>query len=356
MIRLHQRSPSPFTSRPPGAPSVASTAARLVAVLLMAAIAACSPGTGAIGTPATPAVTAEPSIGPSPSDIAPSTAPSPTTSAPPGPSETTPGSAEPTTPTTTPKPTATPAGTSIVRAYFFLGSFTGNEGLAPVLREVPQTKAVAAAAMRALLQGPNADEMAARPAMFSAIPDGTRLNGVSISGGVATVDLSAEFASGGGSASVLGRLAQVVYTLTQFSTVDEVRFELDGTPVDVFSAEGIVLDHPVGRGGFQDQLPAIFVDRPAWGASIGNPGRVSGIANVFEATFRVALLNANGKLLVDEQVMASCGTGCWGSFRTDLSYSVSKAQYGTLRVFDLSAKDGKPENATEYKVWLTPPA
>jgi len=33
---------------------------------------------------------------------------------------------------------------------------------------------------------------------------------------------------------------------------------------------------------------------------------------------------------------------------------VAKAQYGTLRVFDYSAKDGTPENVTEYRVWLTP--
>jgi germination protein M len=333
--------------------------APLVAALLVATLAACAPGTGALGTPATPAISPAASDGPSPSDVAPATpTPSPTPSPSTSPSASPDGSAEPSAPpataTPTPTPSPTPAATTIVRAYFFLGSFTGNEGLAPVLREVPQTKAVASAAMRALLQGPNADEMAARPAMYTAIPDGTQLRSVTIAGGVATVDLSGEFASGGGSASMFGRLAQVVYTLTQFSSVDSVRFELDGSEVTVFSGEGILLDQPVGRADFHDQLPAIFVDRPAWGASIGNPGRVSGLANVFEATFRVQLLNANGKVLADEQVMASCGTGCWGTFRTDLSYTVAKAQYGTLRVFDLSARDGSPENVTEYKVWLTP--
>jgi hypothetical protein len=54
--------------------------------------------------------------------------------------------------------------------------------------------------------------------------------------------------------------------------------------------------------------------------------------------------------------MATCGTGCWGSFKTDVPYTIGKAQYGTLRVFDLSAKDGTPENVTEYRVWLTPAA
>ena len=52
--------------------------------------------------------------------------------------------------------------------------------------------------------------------------------------------------------------------------------------------------------------------------------------------------------------MASCGTGCWGDFRTSLAYNVSRAQWGTLRVYDLSANDGSVENVTEYPVWLTP--
>ena len=40
----------------------------------------------------------------------------------------------------------------------------------------------------------------------------------------------------------------------------------------VFGSEGIVLDGPVGRADFEDQLPSIFVDRPAFGAALGNPG------------------------------------------------------------------------------------
>ena len=214
----------------------------------------------------------------------------------------------------TPSPTSTPSptGTSIVRAYFFLGSFTGNAGLVPVLREVPRTQAVAAAAMNALLAGPNDTELAARPAMYTVVPAGTRLLGLSITDGVATVDLSREYESGGGSASMFARLAQVVYTLTQFPTVNGVLFQLDGQPVTIFGGEGLILDHAVGRADYQDQLPAVFVDRPAWGAALGNPGTVSGLANTFEAMFQVQLLDAAGTLLVNEHHMASCGTGLLG--------------------------------------------
>lgn len=83
-------------------------------------------------------------------------------------------------------------------------------------------------------------------------------------------------------------------------------------------------------------------------------GRVAGNANVFESAFRAAVLDAAGKILVDQQVMATCGTGCRGTFDFTLHYTVSKGgQWGTLRVYDLSAKDGTPQDIREYPVWLT---
>ena len=81
---------------------------------------------------------------------------------------------------------------------------------------------------------------------------------------------------------------------------------------------------------------------------------VTGNANVFEATFRISILDGAGKTIADVQVMASCGTGCRGTFDTTIPYTVAKAQYGTLRVYNPSAKDGTPESIRDYRVWLTP--
>ena len=68
----------------------------------------------------------------------------------------------------------------------------------------------------------------------------------------------------------------------------------------------------------------------------------------------MALIDATGKTLVDDMVMATCGTGCRGTFDVLLGYTVSKAQWGTLRAYNLSAQDGTPEDIREYPVWLTP--
>ena len=250
-------------------------------------------------------------------------------------------------------PTPAPSGSSIVRAYFILDGPPGSKGLVPYLFTVPKTEAIATAAMNALLAGSAVQRDGFQP-ISSAIPPGTKLLGLTIANGVATVDLSGEFAAGGGSSSSQFRLAQVVYTLTQFPSVDTVLFKVDGSVVTVFGSEGIVLDGPVGRSRFYDQLPTIFVDRPASGAALGNPGRVAGSAQgLFEATFRITLLDGAGKTVADQQAMAACFCES-GTFDVTVAYTVPKAQWGTLRVWDGSAKDGTPENVREYPVWLTP--
>lgn len=314
------------------------------AVLAATALAACNPSSGGLGTvppaPSSPA----PSVGQGSPDLTPepSASPSPRPTGSPG------ASGSP-----------APAGTTVVRAYFHFESLPGSSGLVPVLREVPATKAVATAAMAALLDGPTETESGA---MSSAVPAGTRLLGLAVAGGVATVDLSGEFESGGGSASVIGRLGQVVYTLTQFPTVSSVAFRVEGRPVTVFGSEGVVLDGPVGRADYEDLLPAIFVDRPAYGAAIGNPARITGTANTFEATFHVALAGPARRagdsvvqeVVAQEVVTATCGTGCRGTFDVTLSYDVVEAGWGELRVWESSARDGSDINVRVYPVWLTP--
>jgi germination protein M len=309
----------------------------LAILALVGTLAACSPS-GGLGQVPSRAPTPAPSVEQGSPDV---TA---------GPSATPASSAGP-----TPSATADPSGgeTTVVRAYFYLGGEVGSAGLVPVLREVPRTPAVGTAAMGALLAGPTAAESAER-VITSAVPDGSRLLGLAIDKGVATVDLSSEFESGGGSLSITVRLAQVVYTLTQFPSVQSVLFEMDGRPVSVFSSEGLILDGPVERAAFDDVLPSIYVDRPAYGAAIGNPARIVGSANVFEATFLVTLLDGDGATIAETQAMATCGTGCRGTFDLTVPYDVAAAGWGTLRVWDGSARDGSPENVREYPVWLTP--
>jgi hypothetical protein len=231
--------------------------------------------------------------------------------------------------------------------------FTRGDGLIAVRRTHQPTPRVATAAIDALLAGPTAAERAS--GVVSAVPSGTRLLGITIRGGVATVDLTSEYQSGGGSLSMQTRLGQVVYTLTQFPTVQKVRFRLDGTPVNVFSSEGIVLDHPVGRSDYVNLLPAIEVSKPGDGARVKSPVTVSGTANVFEANVTVEILDAAGKVVGKTFTTATCGTGCRGTYSVPVTFEVGREQRGTIVVHDDDAAGtGKPPHSVRVPVTLSP--
>jgi hypothetical protein len=308
----------------------------LTGLVAFVAVACSSVGSGGTLTPRSPDTGTIAPVSPEPTEP-PATLAPPTES--PAPSE----------PPATVEPTEAPSGATSVRIYLFM-----DGKLVPVRREVDATRAVGRAALNAMFEGPTADEAAASPPITTEVPEGSILLGLDIADGLATVDLSREFESGGGSASMFGRLAQVVYTLTQFPTVKQVAFQLDGEPVTVFSGEGIVVDKPSDREDYEAFLPSVFVERPTWGATLGNPVRVSGIANVFEAVFFVEVRDADGDTLAKERVMASCGTGCWGTFDVSIPYDVSSRQEGSVVTYNLSAKDGSIEDERSYPVTLVP--
>ena len=228
-----------------------------------------------------------------------------------------------------------------------------SDGLVPVARTHRLTPAVASAAIKALLAGPNARERAR--GISTAIPKETKLLGIAIHKGVATIDLTAEFGTGGGALSVQDRVGQIVYTLTEFPTIKKVLFHLDGAPVHVISPEGLVLDHAVTRDEYVNLLPPITVTRPTPGASVSSPVLVSGDANVFEANVSIEVLDANGKVVGKTFTTATCGTGCRGTFSKRVAFEVTKEQSGTIVVHDDDAAGtGTPPHIVRIPVTLAP--
>jgi Immunoglobulin-like domain of bacterial spore germination/Sporulation and spore germination len=248
--------------------------------------------------------------------------------------------ASPTTPTRTPGTSGSasepPTGQLGTRTTVY---FLHDGKLSAAPRRVTGT-GTAKATINALLAGPSAYEKQA--ARSTSIPSGTRANGISVRDAVATVDLTKRFGSGGGSASPRARLAQVVFTATQFPGIRGVRFRLDGRPVTVFGGERLVLDHPLVRADFEDLAPAVLVESPAIGDTVHSPVRVRGSADVFEGVFRLRLTDAAGRVAADVRVRATSGTGTRGTFDVTVPYHASRTGGGTLTAYYLSAKDGSP--------------
>jgi hypothetical protein len=197
-------------------------------------------------------------------------------------------------------------------------------------RTVPRTPGVAAAAVRLLFRGPNAAERAA--GVTTAVPAGSRLRSISVAKGTATIDVSRAFAAPAPATRIRMRLAELTYTATQFPTVKRVRLEVAG--VVVHSIAGAPVPQPAARRDFLRRLPAILVSRPAIGARVPSPVMVAGSADVFEAALTVRVINARGRLLARQHILASCGTGCRGRYAVAISYTVIRRQPGTMVIFD----------------------
>jgi immunoglobulin-like protein involved in spore germination/sporulation and spore germination protein len=222
--------------------------------------------------------------------------------------------------------------------------------VAPVRRVVFTNGAPARAALTALLRGPTSVERSL--GYSTAIPAGTALRSVTVAGGLAAVDVSRRFASGGGSASMLLRIAQTVFTTTQFAAVDRVAFKLDGTLVRSIGGEGVVTLPPVTRRTFEAQAPPILVEKPLAGDRVSRKFVIRGTANVFEARLVVEVQTTNGTILVRRLVSATSGTGTRGTFSTIVVLPAALRQ-AVVVVYTRSAKDGRPIDVARIPVRLS---
>jgi hypothetical protein len=249
----------------------------------------------------------------------------------PGPS----GSPSP-APSTTPTPTVTPPSPSPSpgKPFTFQIWLKRDGKLFETKRTEPLVPAVAQLALNDLLAGPNGNETAA--SVGTAIPAASTADITALAGGVATVDVT-----GAIKASQRLTLAQFVYTLTQYSTISRVAFNI---------APGARYT----RATFADLLPPIVVESPVIGETVSSPVTVSGTANVFEAVVSIRIFDENGKVLASTFAMASCGTGCRGDYSASVKYTVSHQQSDVVEVYEVSAKDGSAINVQDIPVILTP--
>lgn len=256
----------------------------------------------------------------------------------------------PSSPSSSPTPPATPVPPPTSdRTFTFEVWFIADGFLFVTHRTEPFTPAVGATAIDAVLAGLTGAEGAAH--LTSWVTRGTELLGLTIDDGVATVNLNDVFTSEETPAIAVGSLAQIVYTITQFDSVDSVRFEVEGRPLTNFG--GYELDRPQRRADFADQLPLILVEQPGIGDRVSSPVTISGTADVFEAVVSILILDQRGRTVASTFTMATCGTGCRGTYSVDVRYDVETTQPGTIRVYEVSAMDGSPIHVVEIPVTLT---
>ncbi|MCX5116989.1 GerMN domain-containing protein [Micromonospora sp. NBC_00362] len=201
--------------------------------------------------------------------------------------------------------------------------------LVPTRRTRPATVATSRLALTELAAGPSPAEAAT--GMITLLPTGVEVT--RIADGVATLRVP----SVGEPATRWLREAQVVWTLTQFPSVRQVRLD-DAAPVD--------------RADYADLLSPIVVTGPIPGERVSAPLVVTGTATVFEATVSVRVLDAAGREVAAGFGTASCGSGCRGGYRVAVGWRTVREQKGTVEVYEVSAENGTRINTMAVPVVL----
>lgn len=147
--------------------------------------------------------------------------------------------------------------------FIFLLGYTEEEQspyLVPVEREISRTNSIEEkirAAIELLLKGPNEKEK--EQGLSTAMPEISTLINIKVEGDTVFLDFSKEIEQGGGTMLMTDRLAQIVYTATQFPPVSKVRLLINGEFIKYFSGEGITdVEGPMGRDNFNYAVKSII--------------------------------------------------------------------------------------------------
>jgi spore germination protein GerM len=174
----------------------------------------------------------------------------------------------------------------------------------------------------------------------TAIPADVVVESQTRDGVTVIADMNAAFLDGaGGALADFTMLNQLIYTLTD-ERFPNVLFTVDGEPVETFGTEGIVLTEPVNRESFLDHVHVINLTSPIQVQEDGY--LIEGLADVFEANLNVAVLDAEGEIVEERFVTASCGTGCWGDFSMTIPADLIVPGESSIQVYARSAEDGSP--------------
>jgi spore germination protein GerM len=101
-------------------------------------------------------------------------------------------------------------------------------------------------ALQSLLAGPQGNF-----AYTTTIPQGTQLLDLKVKNKEIHINLSQEFTSGGGSASMVDRLGQILYTASSLDPESKVWIKVEGEPLEVLGGEGIMIAQPLTRQEFE---------------------------------------------------------------------------------------------------------
>lgn len=135
------------------------------------------------------------------------------------------------------------------KLYFIDVDDEGVISLQAVVRRVSFTDSPLTETVRALLQGMLPSEL--NMELINLIPENTRLLSIRVSDGTAYINFNEAFRFNSlGKEGYVAQIKQVVYTATEFSTVDSVQILIEGKTYEYLGPEGVFIGQPLTRNSF----------------------------------------------------------------------------------------------------------
>ncbi len=135
------------------------------------------------------------------------------------------------------------------RLFFVRVNDEGQISMKSILRPVPVSASPLTMAINSLLDGPRPGELSND--VLSLVPEGSRMIAARVENGTAWLDFNENFRFNSlGIEGYRAQVEQVVYTATEFPTVDKVQFLIEGQRIDYLGGEGFWVGSPLGRDDF----------------------------------------------------------------------------------------------------------
>lgn len=132
------------------------------------------------------------------------------------------------------------------KLYFIKLNSDGHLFLAGLPRRINFDNTPLTETLKALLEGPNREEQANN--YLSLIPPEAKILSLSLKEETIILNVNEAFAFNSlGNEGIINQIKQIVYTLTEFSAVNQVLFLIEGEPVEFLTAEGPYLGKPLTR-------------------------------------------------------------------------------------------------------------
>lgn len=136
------------------------------------------------------------------------------------------------------------------KLYFVKVTGDGQILLNAVNRGVPVGDSPLTSALQALLKGTNTEET--NTGLTGMIPAGSELLSVRINNGIASLNFNEEFQFNQiGIEGYTAQLKQVIYTATEFPTIQSVQILIEGKRLPYLGAEGLYIGEPLSREVFE---------------------------------------------------------------------------------------------------------